>query len=300
MPLKRPAATIPVNACIDQGTGQQRRRHRVVTRVGPGDRKAGVRHPSSNTQKTIRNIKGHEMMKDQTNLQEQPVLVTGATGSTGAAVLTALRRRNIPVRAMVRKPADLQRMHRHGINAVLADFDDPTSLARALHGTRSAYLVTPSSERAEHQQLGFVEKAAKAGLEHLVVLSQFGAALHSPVRFLRYHAVVEERVRSLGIPYTFLRPNLFFQGLQAFASPIAKEGHFFAPIGEARVSAVDARDIGEVGAAALNNPDYRGKTLTITGPDALSHAEMAEALSQALSKPVKFINLPPDAFAESL
>lgn len=117
---------------------------------------------------------------------------------------------------MVREEADAQRLREQGCEAVLADFDDPGSLGVALTGARAAHLVTPSSERAETQQLHFVEEAARAGARHLVVLSQLGASLDSPVRCLRHHAVVEERVRALGLPFTFLRPDLFSQGPCAF------------------------------------------------------------------------------------
>ncbi|HXF02131.1 MAG TPA: SDR family oxidoreductase [Arthrobacter sp.] len=227
------------------------------------------------------------------------VLVTGATGNTGGAVLDALVRRDLRVRAMVRSEADRVKLP-DGVQAVIADFDDPASIAAAMVGARSAYLVTPSSERAEEQQRRFADLAAKAGLHHLVVLSQLAADEHSPVRFLRYHAAVEQHVRDLGIPYTFLRPNLFFQGLLAFARPVAAEGRFYAPVGDARVSAVDVRDIGAVAAVTLTEPGHEGATYTLTGPSAITHAQIAGALTAALGRQVNFVDVPPSAFADSL
>jgi len=227
------------------------------------------------------------------------VLVTGATGNTGGAILDALVRRDLRVRAMVRSEADRVKLP-DGVQAVIADFDDPASIAAAMVGARSAYLVTPSSERAEEQQRRFADLAAKAGLHHLVVLSQLAADEHSPVRFLRYHAAVEQHVRDLGIPYTFLRPNLFFQGLLAFARPVAAEGRFYAPVGDARVSAVDVRDIGAVAAVTLTEPGHEGATYTLTGPSAITHAQIAGALTAALGRQVNFVDVPPSAFADSL
>ena len=229
-----------------------------------------------------------------------PVLVTGATGSTGQALWRALARRGVPARAMVRRPADVDRFTGPGTDAVIADFDDGATLAAALDGVERAYLVTPSSERAEAQQLGFVEAAVRAGVGHLVVLSQLGAREDSPVRFLRYHAVVERRVRELGLGYTFLRPNLYFQGLFAFGPSIARDGTFGAPIGDARVSAVDVLDIGEVAATVLAADTPQDATLTLTGPEALTHAQMAASLSTALGRTVTFGDVPPDAFTAAL
>lgn len=228
------------------------------------------------------------------------ILVTGATGSTGAAVAAALTVAGTPYTAMVRKQGDSSRLATPEQPLAVADFDDADSLRRALDGVTKAYLVTPSSERAQEQQVRFVEVAASVGLGHLVVLSQLAAREDSPVRFLRYHAVVEQRVRDLGIPFTFLRPNLFFQGLFAFRDMIVKNDRFFAPIGDARVSAVDVRDIGEVAAAVLTQPGHEGQMYTLTGPAAVTHVEMADALSAALGRRITYADAPPEAFATSL
>lgn len=231
--------------------------------------------------------------------QIRPIVVAGATGNTGKAVVDALTRRGAPVRAMVRAEADRARVPA-GAEVAVADFDDAASIAAALDGAASAYLATPSSERAEEQQRRFADLAAQAGLRHLVKLSQLAADEQSPVRFLRYHAAVEQHVRDLGLPYTFLRPNLFFQGLLAFAGPIAAEGRFYAPIGDARVSAVDVRDIAEVAAVALTEDGHQGATYTVTGPAGITHADMASALTAALGRDITFVDVPPGAFAESI
>ena len=231
--------------------------------------------------------------------QDRPILVTGATGNTGRAIVDALARRGAPVRAMVRAEADRAKLPA-GVPAVVADFDDLASIAAALEGAGRAYLVTPSSERAEEQQRRFADLAAKAGLRHLVVLSQLASDEHSPVRFLRYHAAVEQHVRDLGVPYTFLRPNLFFQGLLAFAGTISSQGRFYAPIGDATISAIDVRDIADVAAVTLTEAGHEGATYTLTGPASITHTQIAAALTAALGRDVTFTDVPPEAFAGSL
>ncbi len=231
--------------------------------------------------------------------QAGPILVTGATGNTGRAIVDALVERGAPVRAMVRTEADRAKL-RAGVEAVVADFDDTAAVPAALDGAERAYLVTPSSEQAEQQQKRFADLAAKAGTRYLVLLSQLASDEHSPVRFLRYHAAVEQHVRDLGIGYTFLRPNLYFQGLLTFAGSISAEGKFFAPIGDATVSAVDVRDIAAVAAVALTEPGHEGATYTLTGPEAITHSQIAAALTAALGRTVVFIDVPPAAFADSI
>lgn len=228
------------------------------------------------------------------------ILVTGATGNTGLALLRLLEGRGVAVRAMVRHEGDVAKVANTAASVVIGDFDDANSIAAALDGVDSAYLVTPSSINAEAQQIRFAGLAAAANVKHLVKLSQLAANEASPVRFLRYHAVVERRIRDLGIGYTFLRPNLFFQGILAFRSAIANQGQFFAPVGDARVSAVDVRDIALVAAVALTEPGHIGKTYTITGPAAVTHTEIAHAIAHAIGRTVTFVDVPPEAFAGAL
>jgi uncharacterized protein YbjT (DUF2867 family) len=230
----------------------------------------------------------------------ETILVTGATGNTGSALLSVLQGRGASVRAMVRSAGDEERVADSATASVVADFDDRPSLEATLRGVTRAYLVTPSSEAAEQQQVRFVELAKQAGVEQIVLLSQLAAAEDSPVRFLRYHAVVERRIRELGLGFTFLRPNLYMQGLLALRDSIANDGVFFAPIGDARVSLVDVRDIAAVAAEALTNPSHIDQAYDLTGPEALTHYDIAEAFSRALGRPVTFTDVPPEAFAESL
>ncbi|MHC1559744.1 NmrA family NAD(P)-binding protein [Actinomycetospora sp. C-140] len=226
------------------------------------------------------------------------ILITGATGATGAATLAALGTTDATPRVMVRTHDQAQRFA--GSVTAVADFDDDAALRRALDGVDAAYLVTPSSERAAERQVRFADAAVAAGVRRLVVLSQYAAAPASPVRFLRWHAEVEGHLATLPVERVVLRPNLFFQGLLAFAGAIARTGRFGAPVGDAAVSAVDVRDIGAVAAAALVEPGHAGATYTLTGPRAVTHAEIADALGAATGRSVAFDDVAPDTFAAAL
>jgi uncharacterized protein YbjT (DUF2867 family) len=224
------------------------------------------------------------------------LLVTGGTGATGGALLDALLPTLDTVRVATRsdtKPVP------DGTERVVLDMDDPATVRRALEDVSAAYLVTPSSERAEEQQLRFVETARREGVRHVVLLSQLGATADSPVRFLRYHAAVERALAESGMGATVLRPNLFMQGLLAMRDLVVEHGIVSAPIGDARVSAVDVRDIGAVAAVALRSPAPLG-TLTLTGPEALTHAEMTDRLGRALGRDLTFVDSTPEALADAV
>ncbi len=227
------------------------------------------------------------------------ILVTGATGSNGRELLNRLLALGVAVRAMVRPRSGQANDLPQGVELAKADFDDGASIAYALAGIESAFLVTSSSERVEEQQLRFVERARTSGVRHIVYVSQLHAARNSPVRFLHYHAVVEA-ISSSGMAFTHLRPNLYMQGLLGFRSSIKSEGRIYAPASDARVSIVDVRDIAAAAAAALTQSGHEGKVYDITGPEALTHAEMASRLSEALGKQITFVDIPEAAMRSAL
>ena len=153
------------------------------------------------------------------------ILITGASGNVGTELARILTAEAIPFRAMVRSPEAAQKIDAlAGAELVAGDFNDPATIARALTGIDRVFLLTPSSEQAESQQNALVDGARRAGVRHVVKLSQLAADPGSPVRFLRYHAAVEQHIEASGLAYTFLRPNLFMQGLLGFRASIVAEG----------------------------------------------------------------------------
>lgn len=236
-----------------------------------------------------------------TKTDSPAILITGATGNVGRGLVKQLSAQKVPYRAMVRSPKAAEALAAlEGAEVVVGDFDKTETLAHALRGIERAFLLTSSSERAEDQQSNFVDMARRSGVEHIVKLSQWAASPDSPVRFLRYHAAVERKIRESEMAYTFLRPNLFMQGLLAFKEAIIGQGRFFAAIGNAKVSAIDVRDIASAAVAALVERGHEGKIYDLTGPEALSHREMAEKLSAALGRQIDFVDVPPGAMREAL
>lgn len=234
-------------------------------------------------------------------MKKKKIFLTGATGNVGAELVKKLTNAGVPFKALVRDnryTGYLRQLPEAEI--VRGDLTDRKLLIGALRGVERAFLLTNSSEEAAGLQLNFVAAALEAGVPHIVKLSQLAADEHSPVRFLRYHAQVENRIRETPMNYTFLRPNLFMQGLLAFKDLIKAEGKFYAPIGEAAVSIVDVRDIASVAALALTSDGHANKTYNITGRAALTHDQMAAGLSEALGRTVEFVNVRPRQMEEAL
>lgn len=223
------------------------------------------------------------------------ILVTAATGTVGSTLVPALRERGAQVRAMTRNAEHAA----NDADVVVADLRDPDSVTAALYGVDAVFLNSPSTEDAAALQIGFADIAMNLGVPRIVLLSQYGARADSPVRFLRWHAEVEDRIQRLGVDHTVLRPNLYMQSLLAFADTIA-QGVIAAPAGDAAVSAIDTRDIADAAAAVLTTTGHDGRTYTLTGPRPLTHGDIAVALSAGTGSSVAFQDVPPAQFAAAL
>lgn len=223
------------------------------------------------------------------------ILVTGASGTVGGEVVRQIAAEGAPVRALVRSQEKAAMLEGPGIETAIADLADPGSLDAVLTGVDHAFLASSIPPNQVELQGNFVEACARAGVEHLVKLSVFKAGPGSPVTFIRWHAETERQMEESGLGWTHLRPNSFFQNVHFATESIRDQGAFFLPLGEGRVSSVDVRDIAAVAVKTLTEPGHMGTALEITGPEALSQAEVAQKLGAARGAPVQYVDVSPDA-----
>jgi uncharacterized protein YbjT (DUF2867 family) len=228
------------------------------------------------------------------------ILITGATGTVGSEVVKRLSAKGVRMRALTRDPgkADIVRLPQ--VEVVRGDFGDADSIRLACASVHRAFLLTNSTERAEEQQTTFMRIAQESGVQHIVKLSQLHADANSPGRFLRYHGAVEAAIRASGLTFTFLRPNLYMQGLLNFRQSIQQKGAFFAAVGDARISSIDVRDLADVAVAALTESKHDNRTYSLTGPKALTFADMANQLSGAVERTITFVDVPPESMRTAL
>lgn len=228
------------------------------------------------------------------------ILVSGATGTNGSALVEELAARGVPVRAMVRAPDKAGSVEREGVEAVVADFGAPETLDAALEGVEKAFVVTPPDPREPEWERNFVDAAKRAGVRHVVKLSVAGADEGAPVRFGRVHAEAERYLEGSGIGYTILRPTGFMQNTIAYAGSVSSEGRFYAPLADAKVAWIDVRDIAAVAAETLTGEGHEGKVYDLTGPEALSNREIAQKLSAALGKTVEHVEVSYEGAREAM
>jgi uncharacterized protein YbjT (DUF2867 family) len=225
------------------------------------------------------------------------ILITGATGTTGREIVGELRKLGASgVRALVRDPARAAFIREAGFETAEGDFDRPETLGAALEGVERALLLTPPSPHTFAQQCAFVEAAQKAGVRHVVKFSAVGADADAPEGFARWHGQSEDLLKTSGLAWTMLQPNFFMQNLLGQAPQIAAAGAVYQPVGDARASFIDTRDIAAVAARTLTEEGHEGQTYVLTGPEALSYHDIAAKLSEATGREIKYVPISPEQF----
>ncbi|WP_207432506.1 SDR family oxidoreductase [Sabulibacter ruber] len=233
----------------------------------------------------------------------ETILITGATGTVGSATVKALSALGATVRAGVRsviKGDNLKRLP--GVEVVEIDFSRPESLKVAFTGVSTAFLITPFAENQVEMAKMLVDAAQAAGLRHVVRLSASGAEVEPGIQLGQWHRMAEEYLKATELNYTILRPGSFMQNfVNQHAQSIIQENSFYLPLGNGRVSYIDARDIGDVAAEILLRPEgHDDRAYTLTGPQALSGYEVAEVLSSVTGRTIEYIDVPEEAARASM
>jgi uncharacterized protein YbjT (DUF2867 family) len=202
---------------------------------------------------------------------------------------------------MVRDRARAGSLARDGVDIVEGNFTDPASLDRAFEGATQLFLLAPASEDQRALKRNAVSAARRAGLEYLVHVSAVGAAADAPMQLGRDHAAIEQALVDAGIAHTNLRPQSFMQNLLTQAGAIMHRGEFYSSTGGGRIAMVDARDVARVAARLFEgHAGHTSQSYDITGPKAISHAEVAVVLSDVLGRQVRYVDVPQEAVREGL
>jgi uncharacterized protein YbjT (DUF2867 family) len=226
------------------------------------------------------------------------ILVTGATGQSGQAVLREFARRRVPVRALVRDTANVGGLRElAGVEVVEGDMLRPSSLGPALDGVDRALMISTAGPALVETQCTFVDAAQAAGLKHVVKFSGAESGIgfrHEKFRFTRNHQQAERYLEASGLAWTHLRPSQFMQVYLREARSIVADGVLALPTESITLSPVDIDDIAKVAFALLTTDGHEGRSYPMTGPEALTMTEIAAEISAAIGKPVRYVRITPE------
>lgn len=219
------------------------------------------------------------------------ILVTGAGGKTGKAVIKALDQAGQPVRAWLRRPEQVEEIPE--IESIVGDMEDPTLWRRACRDVEALYLICPNMHARELEIGRLALRAAQAaGVSRFV----YHSVLHPQTEDMPHHwqkLRVEEMIFRSGLPFTILQPCAYMQNILAFRSAIAMAGTYLVPYDvRARFALVDLEDVAQAAAGVLTRPGHDSAIYELAGPDNLSSTEIAQHLSDHLEGPVEAVRLP--------
>ncbi len=212
------------------------------------------------------------------------ILITTA-GKVGSEAARLLAQRGASVRVLARDPEKATALRQVGVDVAEGDLDAPATIDAAMQGVTSVVLVSPA---VPAQELNVIDRAARAGVGHIVKITSKASA-DSPIARQRGQAQIEAGLLASGLGYTLLRNNFYMQNFLMLASAIAQTNSFGSSAGAGQVGLIDTRDVAAVAAEIAASPAaHVGKTYVLTGPELLSYADVAAVLSKVLGRPIVF------------
>lgn len=234
------------------------------------------------------------------------ILVTGITGQQGGAVARHLLGTDFQVRGLTRHPdkPEARALESAGVEIVAGDLDDRSSVDRAIRGCYGVFSVQnfmeTGAEREVKQGVTLTNAARDAGIEHLVYSSVCAANRRTGLPHFESKWQIEQHLRSLGVPYSILRPAFFMQNWSVFTREDIRSGILRQPLApETRLQQISVDDIGAFAALAFTKPGrWIGREIELAGDD-LSMSEVAETLSRVLSYKIQYVRTPWDQFRQA-
>ena len=220
------------------------------------------------------------------------ILITGANGRPGSAVVREFARNNAPVRALVREPAKADGLRElPGVEVAYGDMLWPETLESALAGVDRVLMISGAGPLLLETQCTFIDAAKKAGVGHIVKFSGKDSTDgfdNEKFRSSRSHEQVQRYLFAAGTPWTVLQPSQFMHVYFEEVPDIVASGELRLPLGDTTLAPVDIDDIAKVAYAVLTTPGHEGKIYPMTGPEALTMTEAARNISDAIGKPVRY------------
>ena len=233
----------------------------------------------------------------------ETILLTDPTGTVGNAVIERLASlgQNI-IRVAVDIKNNVSKI-KHADEIAIIDNTKPETIADALNNVDRLFLRIPPTIDMVSISSNFIKEAKKNGVKFIVKLSAIGADLEPGYLGGRSHREVEQIIEESEIPYAFLRPNSFMQNfITRFSQTVKNQNAICLPAGDAKISFLDARDIAAIAAEVLtrNGSHHLNKVYEITGPEALSHDQVAEILSMETGRRIAYIDISEGELYEGL
>ncbi|MBJ7470714.1 MAG: SDR family oxidoreductase [Solirubrobacteraceae bacterium] len=231
------------------------------------------------------------------------VAITGASGGLGRRVAELLLNQMLPADLLLltRTPDDLKDLAKRGVDVRKASFKNPTGLKADLQGVERLLMISADAgpKRLELQRQA-VAVAKTAGVEHVVYTSMAQPSSDNPSFVVPDHAATEQALRESGMAWTFLRNNLYAEVAVSAAEAAIRAGKLVTNAGDGGTAYVSRHDCARAAAAVLATDGHEKTAYDITGPQAVTQAELASMVAEVTGESVELVGLPDDAYFDHL
>lgn len=233
---------------------------------------------------------------------EEPkmIILMGATGTVGSALMARLSGDGVRARALAHSPQGRTAIESQGLDPVEGDFDQPETLDAAFEGCDRLFLLSPPHPEQAQREKVTIDAASRAGVLHVVAMSVMGADRSSPSAFARWHADVDEHLVESGLDYTILRPAGFMQTHLWPIATLRSEDRWYGMTGDGAAAFIDAEDIAAAAAAALTATSHSRSIVELTGPVAISMPQAADELGGITGRPITYVDVPEEDYRSNL
>lgn len=237
------------------------------------------------------------------------IVITTPTGAIGRQVLEHLLDSGEPLRAIVRDPSRLPSHVRTRVEVVQGSHGDAAVVDQAFTGADSVFWLVPPDPRTESIEAAYVDFTRPAcdalerrGVERVVCVSALGRGVARHAGLVSASLSKDDLIASTGVSFRALAMPSFMENLLRQVEPIRNQGLFFSPLsGDRKIPTCATRDIAAVAARLLLDRSWSGQdSVPVLGPEDLSFNDMAQIISEVLGKPVRFQQVPMDAFKARL
>jgi uncharacterized protein YbjT (DUF2867 family) len=237
------------------------------------------------------------------------IVITTPTGQIGRQILENLLDSEERIRVIARDPSRLSPQSRGRVEIVPGSTDDIDVVNKALAGADRVFWLVPPNPHAESIQghiLDFVRPVCEAinnqGVKRVVGVSSLGRGIAKNAGQISAIFAMDDLIESTGVSYRSLCPPGFMENMLWQAAPIKSQGMFFSPIsGDRKLPTCATRDIATVAAKLLLDDSWSGQdSVPILGPEDLSHNDMAQIMSEVLQRPVRFQQIPLEAYKANM
>lgn len=218
-------------------------------------------------------------------MKKETVLVVGASGTVGSEVVSSLKAQGYLVKAATSKKAS-------GEDSVHINLATGEGINAAFEGIDRAFFLSPPGYADQYKMLSpLIQEAKRRGLKKVVLMTAMGANAVETSPFRRAEIELEKS----GLAYNIVRPNWFMQNFNTFwVEGIKQHGKILLPVGTAKTSFIDAKDISDVVTKLLITDEFNNQAFDITGPEALNHDEVAALLTEATGRKIVYSEISPE------